>query len=103
MDLYIRSQNKRRLEKIDKLFADSDDYYEEPEKECSIYNNNNLMGIYKNGKRAIEVLDNIHNLLLLKDMFIYNKEELYKSWENFSKQEVEILRKEIVVYQMPEE
>lgn len=63
MDLYIRSQNKRGLEKMGKLWIECDDYDEKPDSRYSIYNDESIIATFKTEKRALEVLDDIHNIL----------------------------------------
>lgn len=67
MDLWIRSQNKSMLQKVNKLYVTT---YDE-EKDYGIYdiNNDDLddcdipLGFYKTRERALEVLDEIQNIL----------------------------------------
>lgn len=63
MDLWIRSQNKEKLCKIEniKYMDTSDDFENEIH---SLWNDNNgILGIYKTKERALEVLDEITNLI----------------------------------------
>ena len=58
MDLWIRSQNKEKLCKIENIkYMDSSDDF-------ALWNDNNgILGIYKTKQRALEVLDEITNLI----------------------------------------
>ena len=56
----MRSQDKRILQKVDNIFLDAN--YEN--KRISTYDGDNVeLGTYKTKKRAIEVLDEIQDLL----------------------------------------
>lgn len=59
MDLWIRSKDRKRLIKCEKLitveFADKT--------ECEIWDNTVKLGSYKNIERALEVLDEIERLI----------------------------------------
>jgi hypothetical protein len=56
----VRSQDKRILQKVDNIFLDAN--YED--KRISTYDGDNVeLGIYKTKERAIEVLDEIQDLL----------------------------------------
>lgn len=56
----MRSQDKRILQKVDNIFLDAN--YED--KRISTYDGDNVeLGIYKTKERAIEVLDEIQDLL----------------------------------------
>ena len=58
MELWIRSQDKRILQKVDNIFLDAN--YEN--KRISTYDGDNVeLGTYKTKERALEVLDKIQN------------------------------------------
>lgn len=60
MNLWIRSQDKRILQKVDNIFLDAN--YEN--KRISTYDGDNTeLGTYKTKERALEVLDEIQNML----------------------------------------
>ncbi len=60
MELWVRSQDKRILQKVDNIFLDAN--YEN--KRISTYDGDNVeLGTYKTKERAIEVLDEIQDLL----------------------------------------
>lgn len=60
MELWIRSQDKRILQKVDNIFLDAN--YEN--KRISTYDGDNVeLGTYKTKERAIEILDEIQNIL----------------------------------------
>ena len=65
MDLFIRSQDKTDLFKINRLKI-REHSFENGEKEYFILNNNSMsdvVGIYKQKERALEVLDEIQKIL----------------------------------------
>ncbi len=60
MNLWVRSQDKRILQKVDNIFLDAN--YED--KRISTYDGDNVeLGTYKTKERALEVLDEIQNIL----------------------------------------
>lgn len=60
MELWIRSQDGRILQEVDNLFLDAN--YEN--KRISTYDGDNVeLGTYKTKERALEVLDEIQDLL----------------------------------------
>lgn len=63
MELRIRSQNKEKLCKIENIkYMDTSDDFENDTH--SLWNDNNgILGIYKTKQRALEVLDEITNLI----------------------------------------
>lgn len=73
MNLWVRSQDKRILQKVDNIFLDAN--YED--KRISTYDGYNVeLGTYKTKERAIEVLDEINKLLIPKPIIsTYNVEQ----------------------------
>lgn len=73
MELWVRSQDKRILQKVDNIFLDAN--YEN--KRISTYDGDNVeLGTYKTKERAIEVLDEINKLLIPKPIIsTYNVEQ----------------------------
>lgn len=73
MNLWVRSQDKRILQKVDNIFLDAN--YEN--KRISTYDGDNVeLGTYKTKERAIEVLDEINKLLIPKPIIsTYNVEQ----------------------------
>ena len=61
MDLWIRSQDKRILQKIDNIYTDANYYNKRICTEC----NDEIveLGTYNSKERALEVLDEIKELL----------------------------------------
>lgn len=73
MNLWVRSQDKRILQKVDNIFLDAN--YEN--KRISTYDGDNIeLGTYKTKERAIEVLNEIQNYILLPNTdnsaYVYN-------------------------------
>ena len=76
MNLWVRSQDKRILQKVDNIFLDAN--YEN--KRISTYDGDSVeLGTYKTKERAIEVLDEIQNYILLPNTdnsaYVYNMPE----------------------------
>ncbi len=111
MELWIRSQDKKDLINVSEYlsieetnFSEDIEYVKNPNKrpffiECS----NCILGFYATKERALEVLDEIQNILNLKDMYKYDRELVLKSWENVDEEQVKIVRQQMSVYEMPEE
>lgn len=63
MDLWIRSQNKEKLCKIENIkYMDTSDDFEN-DTHSLLNDNNGILGIYKTKQRSLEVLDEITNLI----------------------------------------
>lgn len=65
MELWIRSQDKTDLFKINRLKI-REHSFEDGKKEYFILNNNSIrdvVGVYKTKERALEVLDEIENIV----------------------------------------
>ena len=72
MDLRIRSQDRRILQKVDNVFLDAN--YDN-KRICSYDNDSKTeLGTYKTKERALEVLDEIQETICL-DEFNYENEE----------------------------
>jgi hypothetical protein len=102
MKLWIRSQDKERLFKADKLgiqeakdvflvvlYTDYDEWWK--------------LGTYKTRERALEVLNEIQSILNLKNMYKYDRELVLKSWEIVDEEQVKIVRQQMSVYEMPKD
>lgn len=62
MNLWIRSQDKRILQKVDNIFLDAN--YEN--KRISTYDGDNIeLGTYETKERALEILDEIEERIML--------------------------------------
>lgn len=89
MDLWVRSQDKRILQKVDNIFLDAN--YED--KRISTYDGDNIeLGTYKTKERAIEILDEIQDELIGSDFMPMKKDE-----------EVVLTCGSAKIYEMPEE
>lgn len=97
MELWIRSQDKTSLTKIDNIcIVDNRIVF--------IPNNHNgraTLGTYKTKERAIEVLDEIQNILIGKYMISLDYKNALGS--NFTSKQIQEVLKETSVYQMPKE
>ena len=97
MELWIRSQDKIALSQIKQIAIEDD-------KKIIGYNGYCVkLGEYNTKERALEVLDEIQNILNLKDMYKYDRELVLKSWENVDEEQVKIVRQQMSVYEMPKE
>lgn len=105
MNLWVRSQDKRILQKVDNIFLDAN--YEN--KRISTYDGDNVeLGTYKTKERALEVLDEIQSLLrpIIKYKPIVQEEfNPAYTYKHFVKVDDNMKIKELstFVYQMPEE
>ena len=97
MELWIRSQNKGALIKVEMLGNIDGVIY------SYLGNNITELGKYKSSERALEVLDEIQNIILLKDLYLNDKEETYKGWRKYNEEEIKLMRKNLAVYEMPKE
>ena len=100
MDLYIRSQDRLILEKYETL-----QLCQNPDGTW-FFNSGLVLGKYKTKERALEVLDEIQNLLQPK--IIYTQKEPIETFElgvYKLKQDVDIKIQEVnrIVYEMPQD
>ena len=104
MELWIRSQDKHNLVKVNNLSASFNFDYNVNRYDYTIQEHEygTVLGYYETKERAFEVLEDIQNTLFVKNMYEQDRELLLKSWENFDKEEIEFLRKKITVYEMPD-
>ena len=108
MNLWVRSQDKRILQKVDNIFLDAN--YEN--KRISTYDGNSstTLGEYKTKERALEVLDEIQNILkptIITTGYECKLKENIKDKMSFNLDMIptktEIQELSTVVYQMPED
>lgn len=102
MELWVRSQDKVYLIKVKSLLVEENDNYNT----WQIFGDSRYLGTYKTRKRALEVLDEIQNIL--KPKIIYTQQEPIETYElgvYQLKQDVDMKIQEInrVVYEMPQE
>ena len=98
MELWIRSQDRMTICKCNNIYIDDEwvnPYY--------IKDDILTLGKYSTKERALEVLDEIQNILKVKNMYEYDRELVLKSWQNIKKEQVEIVRQQMSVYEMPKE
>ena len=109
MDLWIRSQDKKRLQRCEELGLQ-----EKMQGQFAvIIGNRHIIGTYKNKARAIEVLDEIHKLLIPQVSQLMEKikkqdtetKNIFNVYaiENCRSGLVDIRELSTLVYQMPEE
>lgn len=106
MELWVRSQDKRILQKVDNIFLDAD----YGNKRISTYDEHNTeLGAYKTKERALEILDEIQNILRPKYIldsssikpdgnFYVEKGMIFQKYDANAK----IEELSTFVYQMPE-
>lgn len=112
MNLWVRSQNKKRLLKVDNLQIINC----EDDKEYPFYINADyeLLGAYKTEKRALEILNNIQNIINAKTIIKFKEfvptEQLKRVKDAIDKNSIiELPSYEIkelagvIVYEMPKE
>ena len=85
MDLWIRSQDRLSLEKVDLIVVNGSD----------VFSRGEIIGTYDTCERALEVLDEIQDLFITKEAFT----------TEFTKDGLTIMNKQpsSAVYEMPEE
>ena len=101
MELWIRSQDKKRLIKSEKLIT-----VEFTERtECEIWDNDVKLGTYKTKERALEVLDEITSILKFKQSIaLDNTVNIRETLEqNFTNEQIDYVMKQLHVYEMPKE
>lgn len=106
MNLWVRSQDKRILQKVDNIFLDAN----YGNKRISTYDGDNTeLGAYKTKERALEILDEIQNILRPKYIldsssikpdgnFYVEKGMIFQKYDANAK----IEELSTFVYQMPE-
>ena len=98
MELWIRSQDRITLCKCNNIYIDDEwvsPYY--------IKNGTLTLGKYSTKERALEVLDEIQKILRLKDMYKYDKEIVLKGWGIINSNQIQTIRQQMSVYEMPKE
>ena len=104
MELWIRSQDKLDLIKCTSIHIERTPGVDEVAIKTFNYGDKyTYVGYYETEERAKEILTDIQEIICLKDMYINDKQEVLKSWEKFSKEQIHKVRKAIVVYEMPKE
>ena len=101
MELWIRSQDKELLTKVEGIYYD----FQEEKHHITVFTNNDYhwVGEYKTKERALEVLNDIENNLIVKNN-LYSFESIYiKTLNNLSELEIAETLKKTSVYEMPEE
>lgn len=96
--MWIRSQDKRILQKVDNIFLDAN----YGNKRISTYDGNNTeLGTYKTKERALEVLDMIENALIARHMIdIYGNDSAL--FNGISKENIMKTFNTTAVFDMPE-
>lgn len=112
MELWIRSQDKTILMKVNALWIMENQiwcevpFYENCKKiGLSITGQNHKLATYKSKERALEVLDEIQNIIYLNRLFNNDAEAFRLCIEqmNLTKELMDVLLKQMAIYEMPEE
>ena len=112
MELWIRSQDKSSIVKVDNLYVSVGNYicyYVEKGKEVpgTYYRPSGELGRYETKERALEVLDEIQNILkpIIKIKYEYDDSQpiMNGEWLKSLKEESKIEELSTYVYEMPKE
>ena len=103
MELWIRSQDKESIIKIENISIDSENYIignlisDDNKSICDYWR----LGHYETKERALEVLDEIQSIIIGKYMCNINLEEAFSKIGN--EEDIAKLLKQMAVYEMPKE
>lgn len=112
MELWIRSQDRKDLVKVNSLWImDNQIWMEVPFYEnhkklgLTVSGHNHKLAEYKTKERALEVLDEIHKCITDKEILYVYKNILQIANKNSLKEDEKIIDRatEIAVYEMPKE
>lgn len=113
MELWIRSQDKSSIVKVDNLYVSVGNfvcYYVEKGKEVpdTYYRPSGELGVYETKERALEVLDEIQNIITPSVSYTPIIEDKTKPSDKQKRYEIEKYvttfdQLNVIVYQMPEE
>jgi hypothetical protein len=112
MELWVRSTARTNLLKVRFLtIMEGKKFYKRDEWEfkgyticnCTEQGNYELLGTYKSKERALQILDEIQNILIIKNSFNLSEETINKCFENNTEEEIQKIIKTLAVYEMPEE
>ena len=93
MELWIRSQDRKKLMKVDEVKIET-----VKDGNTFIYSHATDLGTYETKERALEVLEEIQNILRGKYAMSFD----YKvSLNGFKKEEVQLMLEQMAVYEMP--
>ena len=103
MEFWIRSQDKRILQKVDNVFLNAN--YDNKRISTYVGDSNTTLGEYKTKERALEVLDEIQNILK-PQLIIKDSGKIIGSFEDTIVREgatYELKELSTYVYQMPKD
>lgn len=116
MELWVRSQDKKDLVKVNTLWImDNQIWMEVPFYEnhkklgLTVTGHNHKLAEYKTKERALEVLDEIQEILKPKTIIKFNEKEVYDEKENmvistlFPYETFDIKQLSTYVYEMPKD
>lgn len=97
LELWIRSQDKEKLLKVNDIAIEMNMIYGYFDKNTEY----ELLGQYKSKERALEVLDEINEILQLKLCTTLGTfEEIFKG---YTEKQLRLVLKQMAVYEMPKE
>ena len=109
MELWIRSQDKEKLLKINGIQYQNCKLIENETIEANIligFHNsydNEILGEYSTEERALEVLDEIQSIINIKESLQYNGINIEDAFVNIDKQTTKEMLYKMSVYEMPKE
>ncbi len=107
MELWIRSQDKEKLLKINGIQYQNCKLIENETIEANIligFHNsydNEILGEYSTEERAFEVLDEIQGILNVKENLQFNGVDINDAFKDMDKEKVRLMLYKMSVYEMP--
>jgi hypothetical protein len=100
MELWIRSQDRRTILKAYRIDVD--------DKNIIVWDNNyqcseTYMGEYATTERALEILDEIEQIIISKEIYLNDREAFDEGLATFDEEDKKELLKQTFIYEMPKE
>ena len=102
MELWIRTQDKKQLLKVNDGLYIANGFTDTPDSFIGIKSIGHI-GKYSTEKRALEVLDEIQNMIIAKEIYTNDREAFNDSCKDLKKGEIKAILRKIFVYEMPKE
>ena len=105
MDLWVRTQDKRQLLKVNDGLYIANGFTDTNDTFIGIKNVGHI-GRYTKEERALEILDEIQDVIYMKQLFNADADRFATCLEedmNMSEEDMNLLVKQISVYKMPKE
>jgi len=96
MELWIRSQDRERLTICRDLRI-----YKSLEKDEWCIEDCDWLGSYKTKERALEVLDEIEQIIISKEIYLNDREAFDEGLANYDLEDRKELLKQTFIYEMP--